>query len=126
MSQLALYLFGSPRIELDHQPITVDTRKAIALLAYLALARQPHSRDALAALLWPEYDQRHAYAALRRTLSALNTALGGYGLVIERESIALDIKPTCGSMWNTSNRDWPNVAHTVMQPVKCVHAASSH
>ena len=90
MSQLALYLFGSPRIELDHQPVTVDTRKAIALLAYLALARQPHSRDSLATLLWPEYDQSHAYAALRRTLSALNKALGGYGLAIEREAIGLD------------------------------------
>ncbi|HZY40814.1 MAG TPA: AAA family ATPase, partial [Anaerolineae bacterium] len=44
----------------------------------------------LAALLWPEYDQSHAYAALRRTLSALNKALGGYGLAIERESIGLD------------------------------------
>ena len=90
MSRLSLTLFGSPRIELDQQPITVDTRKAIALLAYLALARQPHSRDALAALLWPEYDQSHAYAALRRTLSALNKALGGYGLAIERETIGLD------------------------------------
>ena len=76
MPRLTLTLFGSPRIELDQQPITVDTRKAIALLAYLALARQPHSRDALAALLWPDYDQSHAYAALRRTLSALNKALG--------------------------------------------------
>ena len=90
MPRLALTLFGSPRIELDQRPITVDTRKAIALLAYLALARQPHSRDALAALLWPEYDQSHAYAALRRTLSALNKALGGYGLAIERETIGLD------------------------------------
>ena len=90
MSRLALTLFGSPRIELDQQPITVDTRKAIALLAYLALARQPHSRDALAALLWPEYDKSHAYAALRRTLSALNKALGGFGLAIDREAIGLD------------------------------------
>jgi DNA-binding SARP family transcriptional activator/tetratricopeptide (TPR) repeat protein len=90
VSRLALTLFGSPRIEFDRQPITVDTRKAIALLVYLALTRQPHSRDALAALLWPEYDQSHAYAALRRTLSALNKALGGYGLAIERESIGLD------------------------------------
>lgn len=90
MPQLALYLFGSPQIELDHHSITVDTRKAIALLAYLAMTRQPHSRDALATLLWPEYDQSHAYAALRRTLSALNKALDGYGLAIERESIALD------------------------------------
>jgi DNA-binding SARP family transcriptional activator/Tfp pilus assembly protein PilF len=90
VSRLSLTLFGAPRIELDQQPITVDTRKAIALLVYLALTRQPHSRDALAALLWPEYDQSHAYAALRRTLSALNKALGGYGLAIERETIGVD------------------------------------
>ena len=44
-------------IELDGKPVTVDTRKAFALLAYLAITRQAHSRDALAALLWPEYDQ---------------------------------------------------------------------
>lgn len=90
MSRLALYLFGSPQIELDHHPITVDTRKAVALLAYLAVTHKAHNRDALAALLWPEYDQSHAYAALRRTLSALNKALGGYALAIEREAIGLD------------------------------------
>jgi predicted ATPase/DNA-binding SARP family transcriptional activator len=89
-SRLSLYLFGSPRIELDGKAAIVDTRKAIALLAYLAMTRQPHSRDALATLLWPEYDQSHAYAALRRTLSALNKAIGGYGLAIERETIGLD------------------------------------
>jgi predicted ATPase len=58
-------------------------------MAYLAVTRQPHSRDALAALLWPEYDQSRGYAALRRTLSVLNKALGGAGLEIERESIGL-------------------------------------
>jgi DNA-binding SARP family transcriptional activator/predicted ATPase len=89
-SALSLCLLGSPRLELDGQPVTVDTRKAIALLAYLAVTRQPHSREALAALLWPDYDQSHAFAALRRTLSALNGASGGYGLAIERESIGLD------------------------------------
>jgi DNA-binding SARP family transcriptional activator len=89
-SRLSLFLFGSPRIELDGKPVAVDTRKAIALLAHLAITRQPHSRDALAALLWPEYDQPHAYAALRRTLSTLNKALGGHGLAIEREMIGLD------------------------------------
>jgi len=58
-------------------------------MAYLAVTRQSHSRDALAALLWPEYDQSRGYAALRRTLSVLNKALGGAGLGIERESIGL-------------------------------------
>ncbi len=84
-----LLLLGPPRLERDGQPVEVDTRKAIALLAYLAVTRQPHSRDALAALLWPDYGQTRARAALRRTLSALNAALGGGALVIDRDNLAL-------------------------------------
>ncbi len=89
MPHLSLFLLGTPRIEVGGKAIAVDTRKAVALMAYLAVTRQPHSRDALAALLWPEYDQSRGYAALRRTLSVLNKALGGAGLDIERESIGL-------------------------------------
>jgi DNA-binding SARP family transcriptional activator len=88
-SRLSIFLLGLPRIELNGQPVTVDTRKAVALLAYLSVTRQTHSREALAALLWPEYDQSHVYAALRRTLSALNKAIGGVNLDIERETIGL-------------------------------------
>ena len=44
---LALYLLGSPKIELDHQPAAVDRRKALALLTYLAMNRGPHTRDFL-------------------------------------------------------------------------------
>ena len=57
MSELALFLMGSPRIERDGIVLNVDTRKATALIAYLAVTKQPQSRDSLAALLWPEYDQ---------------------------------------------------------------------
>ena len=92
MSHLSLFLLGPPRIELDGAPIEVDTRKAIALMAYLAVTGASHSRDTLATLLWPEYDQTHARAALRRTLSTLNKALGGEWLDVERESVAL--RPT--------------------------------
>ena len=88
MSRLALFLFGAPRIERAGQPVALDTRKAIALLAYLALTEKPHRRDTLAALLWPEYDQEHARSTLRRTLSALNKALDGACLVADRETIA--------------------------------------
>lgn len=90
MSRLALYLFGPPRIERDGLLVTTDTRKAVALMAYLATTRQPHSRDTLAALLWPDYDQPHARATLRRTLSALHKALAGEWLHIERETISLE------------------------------------
>src|SRR5262249_39813536 len=89
MSQLVFSLLGSPRIERDGSPLSVDTRKAIALLAYLAVTNQPHRRDALAAFFWPDYDQTHARATLRRTLSALNKALGDAGLAIDRESIEM-------------------------------------
>ena len=67
----------------------VDTRKAIALLAYLAVTDRPHGRDALAALLWPDYDAEHARAALRRTLSALRKGIGEQWIEGGRERIAL-------------------------------------
>jgi len=89
---LTLALLGSPRVERDGAPIEVDTRKAIALLAYLALADPgaAHGREGLAALFWPDVDQARAHGALRRTLSALNKALGGHWLRIERETVALE------------------------------------
>jgi DNA-binding SARP family transcriptional activator len=90
MSRLSLYLLGSPRIERDGVPVEVDTRKAVALIAYLAMKGADQSRDALATLLWPEYDQTRARAALRRTLSALRKALDGGWLEADRESIGLN------------------------------------
>ena len=90
MSRLAIHLLGAPRIEIDGQPVEPDTRKAIALLAYLAVTGQRHTRDTLATLLWPEYDQSRGRAALRRTLSALKSAVHGYGLDIRRDSLSLE------------------------------------
>ncbi len=86
---LHIKLLGPPQIERDGVPVEVDTRKAIALLAYLAVTGIPHSRDTLAALLWPDSDDDHARAALRRTLSSLNKALGGDGLDVNRRTVAL-------------------------------------
>jgi DNA-binding SARP family transcriptional activator len=73
--------------------VGVDTRKAVALFAYLAVTKQRHTRDTLAALLWPEYDQSGARATLRRTLSALNKALEGDRLDVDRETIGLAPSP---------------------------------
>jgi len=88
---LAIYLFGTPNIELHGHSLTVDTRKAIALLAYLAVTGKRHSRDSLATLLWPEYDQSHARSALRRTLSVLQKALNGGYLLVTRDAICLEL-----------------------------------
>ncbi len=93
MSQLAIFLLGSPRLELDGEPVEVERRKAIALMAYLVVTDYSHSRDVLATLLWPEYDQTRARAALRRTLSVLNKASTGIGLDVDRETIGLKQDP---------------------------------
>ena len=68
----------------------IGRRKAVALLAYLAVTGQPHSRDSLATLLWPEYDQSSARADLRRTLSLLNRTLGDEWLTADRETAGLN------------------------------------
>ena len=92
MTAIELFVLGTPRIERNHASVHLDTRKAIAMLAYLAVNEGYQSRDTLAALLWAESDHAGARGALRRTISTLNTALGGAGLLIEREAIALDPK----------------------------------
>jgi DNA-binding SARP family transcriptional activator len=74
--RLALYLLAPPRVELDGEEIHISRRKAMALLAYLAVTGRSHSQDSLATLFWSEYDQSSARADLRRTLSLLNRTLG--------------------------------------------------
>ena len=87
MAELRIALLGPPRVERDEAPIEVDTRKAIALLAYLAVAPERHGRDAVAGLLWPDYDTEHARGALRRTLSTLNKAVGPGWLAADRTTV---------------------------------------
>src|SRR5688500_5226669 len=90
LPRLNIALLGPPRIEQEGSPIVVDTRKAIALLAYLAVGEVTDaSRASLAALFWPDVDQTRAHAALRRTLSVLHKSLGGEWLKIDREMVAL-------------------------------------
>jgi DNA-binding SARP family transcriptional activator len=76
MPELRILLFGQPRLEVDGVPRNLKRRKVAALLAYLAMAGRPHSRDELAELLYPRLDRDRAYAGLRQTLSYLRAALG--------------------------------------------------
>jgi predicted ATPase/DNA-binding SARP family transcriptional activator len=85
---LRLFLFGAPRIERDGQAVPLRRTKALALLAYLAATRQPQDRDALIALLWPEFDDASARNNLRRELSLLKAALGDEPLLTDRLQVA--------------------------------------
>lgn len=90
MPRTTILLLGPPRVEHDGEPVEVDTRKAIALLAYLAVTQRSHARDVLATLLWPEYAPSRARAALRRTLSSLVRARAEGWLEPNRESVGLN------------------------------------
>lgn len=93
VSRLTVHLLGPPRIEIDGEPIEVDTRKAIALLAYLAVSGEIQRRSSLAALFWPESDSKRSRSALRRTLSALNKAIGKEWIEADRSTISLVEQP---------------------------------
>jgi predicted ATPase/DNA-binding SARP family transcriptional activator len=90
MSDLKLFLFGSPRLERDGAPLPLKRRKAVALLTYLAMTGEVHNREALAALFWPDYDASRGRAYLRRDLAEINTLLGEGWLMADREQIGLD------------------------------------
>ncbi|HEX7472426.1 MAG TPA: AAA family ATPase, partial [Candidatus Limnocylindrales bacterium] len=88
---LSIRLLGPLDVSVGGRPIVVDTRKALAIVALVAAEGRPIARDELAAMFWPEADDEAARGSLRRTLSALRTAIGGAGMVIGRAQVALDL-----------------------------------
>jgi predicted ATPase/DNA-binding SARP family transcriptional activator len=93
MTQLNLTYFGAPRIEVDNTSASVGHSKGVAMLAYLAVTGQPHTRESLAAFLWPNHDPPSALGEVRRMLWALNKALGKGWLAADRQTIALHPQP---------------------------------
>jgi DNA-binding SARP family transcriptional activator len=75
-TRLRLSLLGAAEAALDGRPIVFRTKKALALLAYLALDPGPHPRERLANLLWPQADVIDARASLRTALNYLRQGLG--------------------------------------------------
>ncbi len=90
MSNLRLGLLGAPEFELDGEQFKPGIRKNTAMLAYLAVTGEIHTRETLTALLWPDHDPSYARAGLRRNLSTLKKSLGGEHLLIERDIIGID------------------------------------
>src|SRR5688572_23472375 len=94
MTQLNLTLFGGFQARLSTgNPISLPTKKAQALLAYLALhPGQAHPRDKLATLLWGETGEEQARHSLRQTLVGLRKALanGVSNFVLDGDELSLD------------------------------------
>src|SRR5262249_57562697 len=95
MGQLILTLLGGFRARLDSgAPVALPTRKAQALLAYLAVPLgTAHPRDKLASLLWGNTLETTARTSLRQTLYALRKSLRDVRpqpLMVDGETVALD------------------------------------
>jgi len=90
VSPLKIYLFGSPRIERSGESVGIQRRKTLGLFIYLVFTGQPHSRDSLATLFWPDTDQSGARANLRRDISRLKKSLGDDSLLLEGDNVSLN------------------------------------
>jgi len=82
---LEIRTFGGLQLTTGGQAITgLASRKAEALLVYLAVTGRPHSREILANLFWDERSQTQSMANLRTVLSSLRQNIGDY-LEISRD-----------------------------------------
>ncbi|MCA9920828.1 MAG: tetratricopeptide repeat protein [Anaerolineales bacterium] len=90
MEKLELTLLGMPQIKVDGLPVSgLASRKARALLIYLAMTRQFHSRQALAGLLWGDMTETSARRNLRVGLVKLRAVLEPF-LLIRRRTLAIN------------------------------------
>ncbi|RME48522.1 MAG: hypothetical protein D6796_06165 [Caldilineae bacterium] len=87
---LEIQLLGGMTILKGGQPVQgLASRKAAALLVYLACTGRPHPREMLADLLWDDRSQAQAMSNLRVLLSSLRKQLGDY-VTITRYEAAFD------------------------------------
>jgi predicted ATPase/DNA-binding SARP family transcriptional activator len=89
-ARLALNFLGPPQIRLHNEPITIERRKIVAMLAFLAVERGPQQRATVSALLWPDYDQSRAYKNLRQILWEIQKVIGEDWLNVSRETMELN------------------------------------
>ena len=84
---LALDLLGLPRVA-QGEEIALPTRKALALLSYLALTGAT-TRARLAALLWSDQPEEDARRNLRQELHRLQSTPAGAWITVNGDELAL-------------------------------------
>lgn len=124
MASASVHIAGSSRWELgltgcfsitdlqEQRDVTPQSRKACAVLAYLA-GRQGQSvpRDRLASLLWDESDEAHARASLRQALCDVRSATDrdASPVIADRNHVRLDeesVRLTGLSVGDDAEGDW--------------------
>jgi TolB-like protein/DNA-binding SARP family transcriptional activator/Tfp pilus assembly protein PilF len=89
---MRIRLLGPVAIAIDGRPVVIASKKARALLGYLALRQGTQvSRGVVTGLLWGERSESQARASLRQTLSELRRALPGparQSIIANKETIS--------------------------------------
>lgn len=95
MEMLVISLLGTPEIRLNEQLVSFATRKALALLVYVLVERGSHTRDALAALFWADFEAEQARTSLRQTLAYIRKALPLLPFEVTRDTLMVEPNPMC-------------------------------
>jgi DNA-binding SARP family transcriptional activator len=94
MARLTLRLFGGFQARYGERGLTFPTRKAQALLAYLAVRPEENcTRNKLAAMLWSSAGKKQARQSLRQSLSSIRSILSPLHpgiVVVEGDRVTLD------------------------------------
>ncbi|HWG85027.1 MAG TPA: BTAD domain-containing putative transcriptional regulator, partial [Deinococcales bacterium] len=92
---LELLFLGPAQVRVNGEAAAFKTRKALVLLAYLALEGGAQGRDRLAGLFWPDSEPEAGRASLRNTLVYLREGLGEAAdrLHADRSSVSLRLQP---------------------------------
>jgi len=88
--QLSIHTFGGLRLQLGERPVVgLASRKAEALLVYLACTGRPHERELLGTLLWDDRSSERARGNLTVLLASLRKELAPF-LVADRHTIGFN------------------------------------
>ncbi len=128
---LKLWLFGRAQATLEDSPIQIGSRKALALLVYLAVQGGTQQRDTLAGLLWPEQGQTQALANLRQALYTLKRSIpmdlvkgDRQALGVARDDLWIDVWEFDSLIAGPSHAAAD--AASTDDPVRLEHAAELH
>src|SRR5215475_12827401 len=91
--RLSISLVGRLALRFNGRPVELRTRKAAAVLGYLALSEtKSESRERLVGLLWSRSDEEKARASLRHVLDAAGFAAGRLTIGFDPGQVEVDVE----------------------------------
>lgn len=89
MKSARLFFLGVSQFERAGKPVQLTSAKAIALLGFLAVNREPQTRERVLGLLWAESPDDAARKNLRNALWAIRKTLGDDAVIGDADKLAL-------------------------------------